>query len=668
MSEIDGLKLLRRIEEGVAGKTGEAFFRQIVCDLARALNAHSAFTSRLLPGRRASMLAFWSGGAHEQCLEYALAGTPCEYVYRGEITSYARNVGDVFPVDRAWFEQLGIKSYLGIPVKNETGAVCGHLAVMDTRERDWADADVDILRLFSIRSAAELERLRFQGELEGANLALRTANERMEGEITRRAAMEEQLAAARNVAESANRAKSAFISQMSHELRTPLNGILGYAQLLRREYSGEGERLAEGLGIIERSGEHLLKLVNDLLDLAKIEAGKFELSVGPVDLSDLLEHVAGLTRVRATNAGLTFAVVVETGDLVPVIADERIIRQVLLNLLGNAVKFTEAGGRITLRVRMARTANGDQCVRFVVEDTGVGIEEGDLARVFEPFHRVNACDRRVEGTGLGLSITQRLVTALGGRLSVKSQRGAGSTFTVECELESAPSVRIDALPVTKIDGYRGRRRTVLVADDDADNRILITRLFEGVGLQVQATRNGREALELIRSRRPDLILTDLVMPVMDGMELVRGLRSDAANSQLPIIAMSASASEYTREEAMQAGCSAFLSKPLRLAGLLQTVGEHLGLEWERPAELSPEPPNDVADTGESFGPFQLQPHLAAQLLHLAMQGDVIALTAYIEETLSRDGAARPFCDAARALVARYDMRGVRQLVARTSGD
>jgi len=209
---------------------------------------------------------------------------------------------------------------------------------------------------------------------------------------------------------------------------------------------------------------------------------------------------------------------------------------------------------------------------------------------------------------------------------------------------------------------------VLVADDDADNRILITRLFEGVGLQVQAVRNGREALDLIRSGRPDLVLTDLVMPVIDGMELVRDLRSDAANSQLPIIAMSASASDYTREEAMQAGCSAFLSKPLRLAGLLQTAGEHLGLEWERPAELSPEPPNDVAGSGDSSGPFQLQPHLAAQVLHLAMQGDIIALTAFIEETLSRDGAARPFCDAARALVARYDMRGVRQLVARTSGD
>src|SRR5215510_10491495 len=183
MSELDALKLLRRIEEGVAGKTGEAFFRQIVCEVARALHAYSAFTSWLLPNRRARMLAFWAGEAYQECLEYALEGTPCEFVYRGEITAHARNIGEVFPVDKAWFEQLGVKSYLGIPVKDETGSVCGHLAVMDTRERDWADADVDVLRLFSLRSAAEIERTRYQRELEEANDALREANERLGAEV-----------------------------------------------------------------------------------------------------------------------------------------------------------------------------------------------------------------------------------------------------------------------------------------------------------------------------------------------------------------------------------------------------------------------------------------------------------------------------------------------------
>ena len=186
MSELEGLKLLRRIEEGVAGKTGEAFFRQIVRDLAAALNAHSAFTSRLLPERRAAMLAFWVSDHFERCLEYSLAGTPCEFVYRGEITSFARDVGQRFPVDREWFESLGVCSYLGIPVRGETGEVCGHLAVMDTRERDWREADVDILRLFSLRTAAELERRRHLQELEEANAALQRANEQLRDEVARR--------------------------------------------------------------------------------------------------------------------------------------------------------------------------------------------------------------------------------------------------------------------------------------------------------------------------------------------------------------------------------------------------------------------------------------------------------------------------------------------------
>jgi signal transduction histidine kinase/CheY-like chemotaxis protein len=562
------------------------------------------------------MLAFWSGGSYEQCLEYALEGTPCEYVYRGEITSYARNVGDVFPVDRAWFEQLGIKSYLGIPVKDETGTVRGHLAVMDTRERDWADADVDILRLFSIRSAAELERLRYQGELEGANSALRTANERLEGEIAQRAAMEVELAAAKNMAESANRAKSAFISQMSHELRTPLNGILGYAQLLKREYSGSGEKLAGGLGIIERSGEHLLKLVNDLLDLAKIEAGKLELTRDRVDLHELVEHVANLARVRAAIAGLALHVEMDAKIPMDVVTDERVVRQILLNLLGNAVKFTEPGGRITLRALGEPIDGGRRRVRFAVEDSGIGIEAGQLARIFEPFHRITSTERVVEGTGLGLTITQRLVAALDGRLSVTSHRGAGSNFVVEIDFELAPALQPAVNSAEEIQGYAGDTRIVLVADDDQDNRSLVSQLLESVGFLVQSVSNGFEAMQRVRSIRPDLIITDLVMPVMDGMELIKSLRADETLNRLPVIAMSASASDYTREEALQAGCSEFLSKPLKLTSVLEVVGGQLHLQWRYRASAA-------VDAGEaSAEPYQLEPGLAGELQHLAMQGDI----------------------------------------------
>ena len=663
MSELDALKLLRRIEEGVAGKTGEAFFRQIVCEVARALHAYSAFTSWLLPDRRARMLAFWAGEAYQECLEYALEGTPCEFVYRGEITAYARNIGDVFPADRAWFERLGVHSYLGIPVKEETGRVCGHLAVMDTCERDWAEADVDVLRVFSLRSAAEINRTRYQRDLEDANLALRRANEQLSAEIERRATAEAQLGAAKLAAESANHAKSVFISQMSHELRTPLNGILGFTQLLKREGRVSPERLSESLNVIERSGEHLLELVNDLLDLAKIEAGRLELSLSSVDLPELLEHVASLARVRASNAGLTLSVEYDRGAFAPVLTDERAIRQILLNLLGNAVKFTERGGRVGLRAEGSHTADGRQIARFVVEDTGIGIEAGELTRIFEPFHRVITPDRLVEGTGLGLTITQRLVTALDARLSVSSQKGQGSIFTVECMFESAPLPQVASLSRGDLVGFEGVARTILIADDDADNRALVAALLESVGFAVHTVGNGREACARLGAIRPDLILTDLVMPFVDGMQLVRMLKADTALADIPVIAMSASASVYTHEEALHAGCSGFLPKPLKLTALLETIGCHLGLQWRYRSDTSPLAAHEIV----MDQPFRLEPKLAAQLLDLALQGDVMGITALIDSALADDSSAVPFCAQLRGLAARYDVRAIRQVLATSSG-
>ena len=213
MSELDGLKLLRRIEEGVAGKFGEAFFKQIVRDLSGALDAHAAFAGRLNDDQTGSMLAFWVKDSFQPCLTYPLKGTPCEFVYKGEITAFARDIGNIFPTDREWFAQLGVNSYLGIPIKGETGAVVGHLAVLDRRERDWL-ADLDVLRLFSMRTAVELERTNSHRQLEQSNQALAEANARLKAEIEHRARVEKELAAATQAAEAANRAKSVFISQM----------------------------------------------------------------------------------------------------------------------------------------------------------------------------------------------------------------------------------------------------------------------------------------------------------------------------------------------------------------------------------------------------------------------------------------------------------------------
>jgi signal transduction histidine kinase/FixJ family two-component response regulator len=657
MSELDGLKLLRRIEEGVAGKTGEAFFRQIVQDLALALNAHAAFSSSLLPDRRAGMLAFWAGDCYQKCVEYSLAGTPCEFVYRGEITSYARNIGEVFPVDREWFEQLGVRSYLGIPMKNESGAVFGHLAVMDKCERDWRDADVDTLRLFSLRSAAEIERTRYQTKLERTNAALRDANEQLQAEIARRIATEAQLASAKSAAESANQAKSVFISHMSHELRTPLNGILGYTQLLKRDSVLSREKLADGLGVIERSGEHLLKLVNELLDLARVESGRIELSRDLIDLRELVQHVATLAQPKIAQAGVTFSVEGPHESLPAVITDERVLRQVMLNLLGNAAKFTNRGGAVSLRVQCERVETAQYLARLSVEDTGIGIAQEELDRIFEPFHRVSTPGRIVEGTGLGLAITRRLVEAMGGRLLVDSRPGEGSTFTVEIALEAAPARVSQPAPPAQIAGYSGDTRTVLIADDNGDNRALVRELLESVGFVVAIASDGADALRVMRRSVPDLILTDLVMPEMDGIALVRTVRGDPHLAGIPVIAMSASASEYTRQDALQAGCSAFLSKPLDLAALLTEVGTLLGLEWQRQEAAVA---RERSEQNAILRVFDLDPMLAAELYHLALQGDILSLVSRVEATLATDAAAEPFCAQIRALATQFDVRGIRQ--------
>jgi len=658
VSDIDGLKLLRRIEEGVAGKSGEAFFRQIVQDIAGALNAHAAFTSQLLSGRRAAMKAFWLKDHYEKCTVYLLDGTPCEFVYAGRITSYARNIGEIFPVDREWFAELGVHSYLGIPIKNETGEVFGHIAVMDTRERDWHDADLDVLRLFSLRTAVELERSRAHQQLEQSNESLRLMNEQLSEEIARRKAIQEQLAAAKLAAESANQAKSIFISQMSHELRTPLNGILGYTQLLKR-----GERLSEqqrdGLDVIERSGEHLLHLVNDLLDLARIEAGKVELREENVDLPTLLQHVRDLIAVRADKAGLRFEY---RADQVPetIRADGRALRQVLLNLLGNAVKFTNAGGHVALQVSALHSTADLYTLQFRIADSGVGIPADQCTRIFEPFHRVHDPDRAAEGTGLGLAITKRLVEAMRGTIELQSEVGNGTTFVIEIAVAGAAAVTQTSARQPVIVGYGGKRRTVVVVDDDEANRQLVCRLLSDLDFDVRSGSNGEEALQLFAEQPADLLITDLVMPRLGGLELACRLRAQSGG-QPRLIAISASASGCTTDEALQAGCDAFVPKPLRLADLLDSIGNVLSLEWcyDSPASGT----SQLQPTGAlDFTPSR---EYAQELYHLALLGDITALLDRASAMFDGSPEAGSFVAQLRSLAEQYDTGAIRQLLSAT---
>lgn len=442
-----------------------------------------------------------------------------------------------------------VQSRISVPViegSEATGILCFHSL---TIERHWLEEDLRLLGML--------------GEIIGSAIAHAESSTALER--------------AKEAAERANQAKSDFLARMSHEFRTPLNGILGYAQLMRNEPLPAAA--SSRLDAIERCSEHLLKLVGDLLDLARIEANRVELDTGCVLLEGFVDQVADVARVRAEEKGLRFES--EThGDLSQLAeVDRRKLQQVLLNLLDNAVKFT-VDGRVSLRSAVTSARSGWLQLRFDVEDTGPGIPADDVGRLFDPFFRVDGQESAAAGAGLGLSISQKLIELMGGSLSVDTQPGRGSVFTVQLEAPMGLAGGGAASPVRRtISGYRGRRRTALVVDDNADNRKVLCELLRSVGFGVSEACDGLDALSQVAAGTPDVVFMDLVMPGIDGFEATRRIRQSAASHAPCIIAVSADAFAHTSQAAIDAGCDDFLSKPLRFDSVLETLGCRLGVEW-----------------------------------------------------------------------------------------
>jgi signal transduction histidine kinase/DNA-binding response OmpR family regulator/ligand-binding sensor domain-containing protein len=376
---------------------------------------------------------------------------------------------------------------------------------------------------------------------------------------------------------AASRAKSAFLANMSHELRTPLNGVLGFAQLLTRRKNRDAED-REGLDVIMRSGEHLLGLINDVLSLSKIEAGRVELEREPFALETLVHDVESVLRVRAEEKSLRLEI--ESGALPhAVVGDAGKLRQILINLVGNAVKFTESGG-VTLRVSWS-----DGHAIFLVEDSGPGIAADDLPRLFEPFVQTDSGRRAKEGTGLGLALSRDLARLMGGDITVESETGRGSRFRVELLLPEAARESLapaaDRRRVASLaPGQDGLR--VLVVDDTPLNRTVLTRLLASVGFEVRDAASGEEALAVVEEWQPRFIWMDKRMQGMDGLEVTRRIRArerETGRPRIPIIALSASALEHERADVLAAGCDDFVSKPFRESLIFAKLREHLGVRF-----------------------------------------------------------------------------------------
>jgi signal transduction histidine kinase/DNA-binding response OmpR family regulator len=456
---------------------------------------------------------------------------------------------------------------------------------------------------------------------------------------------EEESRQAKASAEAANRAKSMFLANMSHELRTPLNSMLGFAQLMERDRS-LGDQHRENLAVISKSGEHLLGLVNDILEMAKIEAGRMTLTESDFDLHGLLFGIEEMIAVQAKKKDLSLVFEREPGVPRHVHTDEGKLRQVLLNLLANALKFTSKG-RITVRAwaRMLTGAHkgvGQAWVRlsFEVADTGRGMAQEEVGALFEAFTQTESGRQSLEGTGLGLHISREFVRMMGGDIRVESELGRGSTFRFDVRVSLADArERASVPPARKVVGLTpGQPKyRILVVDDRWDTRHLLLKLIESVGFEVRSATNGLGALAQWETWSPHLVLMDLRMPLLDGYDATRTIKASPRGRETVVVAMTASAFEHNRSLVLAAGCDDFLSKPFRDSDIFDLLEKHIGARFryeEQSGGTPAAPPAQTEDLARAAA--ALPGALRKDLRQAATRLDAKAVQAAIERIRPHD--------------------------------
>jgi signal transduction histidine kinase/CheY-like chemotaxis protein len=460
--------------------------------------------------------------------------------------------------------ELNMISYLGVPIEWPTGEIFGTVCVLDSKTRHFNKTYKQVIWQFKEIIDGDLRSL---------------------AELTYRARIEEELRAAKENAEQANRAKSTFLANMSHELRTPLNAILGFTHLLCRTQEINPKQ-REYLGIIQHSGEHLLGLINNVLDLSKIEAGRTTLNKATIDLPQMLEELEDMFQMQAEDKHNTL-LFPSPADLPQYIhTDELKLKQIFINLISNAAKFTNEG-TITVRVR-AFHSTGDSSnlpdrLYVEVEDSGPGIAPNELAMLFQPFVQTNTGQQLCEGSGLGLTISREFVRLLGGEMEVRSEVGQGTcfSFTIAFEPIIADEQPTRSSIYNRIIGLAPDQPEyrILVVDDRWTNRHLLGQLLSSVGFAVQEAGNGQEAIDIWEHWEPHLIWMDMRMPVLDGYAATKHIKGSTKGQATAIIALTASALEEDRTVILSNGCDGFVRKPFKEQEIFETIQAHLGVRY-----------------------------------------------------------------------------------------
>ncbi|MDD5268061.1 MAG: PAS domain S-box protein [Methylococcales bacterium] len=469
-------------------------------------------------------------------------------------------------------------------------------------------------------------------ELKKTEAELKRYKDHLEEEVEQRTA---QLELALNAAEAANRAKSVFLSNMSHEFRTPLNAILGFSSLMRQDMR-LSEKQHENLDIINRSGEHLLALINDVLEMAKIEAGRVQLENAPLDLGGLVRDVTDMMHLRAQEKGLQLLINQSSEFPRYIKGDEARLRQILINLVGNAVKFTQHGG-VTVRFGLKPRAT-PQRLLIEVEDSGEGINPEDLQNIFEPFVQLEQTTTQ-KGTGLGLTITREFVQMMDGTINVESAPGKGSTFRVELPVEkvaAADVTRPESIVQGDITGLAPGQPEyrILIVEDQLENQLLLAKLMENVGFPVKVAANGEQAVGLFQSWRPHLIWMDRRMPVMDGVEAAQRIRELPGGKEVKIVAVTASAFTEQRNDMLDAGMDDFLSKPYRFNEIYECLTKQLGVQYTYAEVQAAEGVSNSEVTAQMLA--VLPPELRSEL-HDALESlESERIAAAIEQVASYD--------------------------------